>query len=102
MATYFPNTGTPPFWITLEQGKVARIAQRDRPQHRPARQRSQRWQDDHRRHLHGGAGSGAFQLLRGLMVGATGIEPVTSSVSATHREPLCGRPFRQVTLNRNG
>jgi hypothetical protein len=23
VAIYFPNTGTPPFWITLEQGKVA-------------------------------------------------------------------------------
>jgi integrase len=27
------------------------------------------------------------------LVGATGFEPVTSSVSANHREPLCGRPF---------
>ena len=27
------------------------------------------------------------------MVGATGFEPVTSSVSAKHREPLCKTPF---------
>jgi hypothetical protein len=31
----------------------------------------------------------AFPLVRGGVVGATGFEPVTSSVSAKHREPLC-------------
>jgi hypothetical protein len=33
-------------------------------------------------------------------VGATGFEPVTSSVSAKHREPLCQEPFSQVTSHR--
>jgi hypothetical protein len=33
-------------------------------------------------------------------VGATGFEPVTSSVSAICREPLCGRPFPQVKRDR--
>jgi hypothetical protein len=47
-------------------------------------------------------GPAAFPLVRGLMVGATGFEPVTSSVSAKSREPLCGRPFMQVTLDRKG
>jgi hypothetical protein len=31
LATYFPNTGTPPFWITVEQGQVAKIAQQFLP-----------------------------------------------------------------------
>jgi hypothetical protein len=35
-----------------------------------------------------------------LLVGATGFEPVTSSVSANHREPLCSTPFAQVTSDR--
>jgi hypothetical protein len=30
----------------------------------------------------------AFALVRGGVVGATGFEPVTSSVSANRREPL--------------
>jgi len=34
------------------------------------------------------------------MVGAGGVEPPSSSVSARSREPLCGRPFPQVTLDR--
>src|SRR5215211_1185353 len=34
------------------------------------------------------------------MVGATGFEPVTPSVSANHREPLCYPPFSQVTSDR--
>jgi hypothetical protein len=42
----------------------------------------------------------AFLLVRGLMVGATGFEPVTPSVSAKHREPLCYPPFSQVAANR--
>jgi hypothetical protein len=33
-------------------------------------------------------------------VGATGFEPVASSVSANHREPLCYTPFSQVGPNR--
>src|SRR5215207_7463565 len=40
-------------------------------------------------------------LSRGV-VGATGFEPVTSSVSAKHREPLCQEPFSQVTTDRRG
>jgi hypothetical protein len=35
-------------------------------------------------------------------VGATGFEPVTSSVSAKHKEPLCSTPFSQVTSDRRG
>ena len=27
LATYFPNSGTAPFWITVEQGQATRIAQ---------------------------------------------------------------------------
>jgi hypothetical protein len=34
------------------------------------------------------------------MVGAGGVEPPAPSVSANYREPLCGRPFSQVTLDR--
>jgi hypothetical protein len=34
------------------------------------------------------------------LVGATGFEPVTSSVSANGREALCGSPFPQVATNR--
>jgi hypothetical protein len=34
------------------------------------------------------------------VVGATGFEPVTSSVSAKCKEPLCGPPFPQVAANR--
>jgi hypothetical protein len=38
--------------------------------------------------------------LHRYLVGATGFEPVTPSVSATHREPLCSTPFSQVASNR--
>jgi hypothetical protein len=31
-----------------------------------------------------------------LLVGLPGLEPGTSSLSATHREPLCGPPLPQV------
>jgi hypothetical protein len=31
LATYFPNRGTPPFWITVEQGEVVKIAQQYLP-----------------------------------------------------------------------
>jgi hypothetical protein len=34
------------------------------------------------------------------LVGATGFEPVTPSVSAKHREPLCYSPYSQVTPDR--
>jgi hypothetical protein len=34
------------------------------------------------------------------VVGATGFEPVTPSVSAKPREPLCKAPFSQVTADR--
>jgi hypothetical protein len=37
-----------------------------------------------------------FPLVGVSLVGATGFEPVTSSVSANHREPLCYTPFSQV------
>ena len=51
----------------------------------------------------GGAGRPiAFPLVRAYVVGATGFEPVTSSVSAKPREPLCYRPFSQVTFDRRG
>jgi hypothetical protein len=42
----------------------------------------------------------AFPLVRALLVGATGFEPVTSSVSAKHRKPLCSTPLSQVAANR--
>jgi hypothetical protein len=35
-------------------------------------------------------------------VGAGGVEPPSSSVSANHREPLCYTPFLQVALDRKG
>jgi len=31
LASYFPNSGTPPFWITVEQGQVTRLAQQYLP-----------------------------------------------------------------------
>jgi hypothetical protein len=31
LARYFPNSGTPPFWITVTQGQVTRIAQQYLP-----------------------------------------------------------------------
>jgi hypothetical protein len=31
LASYFPNSGTPPFWITVEQGQVTKIAQQYLP-----------------------------------------------------------------------
>jgi hypothetical protein len=31
LASWFPNAGTPPFWITVEQGQVAKIAQQYLP-----------------------------------------------------------------------
>jgi hypothetical protein len=31
LASYFPNSGTAPFWITVEQGQVAKIAQQFLP-----------------------------------------------------------------------
>ena len=31
LASYFPNSGTPPFWIVVEQGQVTRIAQQYLP-----------------------------------------------------------------------
>jgi hypothetical protein len=31
LASYFPNSGTPPFWIVVEQGQVTRIAQQFLP-----------------------------------------------------------------------
>jgi hypothetical protein len=34
------------------------------------------------------------------LVGATGFEPVTSSVSANNGEPLCQELFSQVAANR--
>jgi hypothetical protein len=47
-------------------------------------------------------GSAAFPLLRPGVVGATEFEPVTPSVSANHREPLCYPPFSQVAPDRKG
>jgi len=44
----------------------------------------------------------SFRLVRALLVGATGFEPVTPSVSANHREPLCQAPFLQVASDRRG
>ena len=31
LASYFPNSGTAPFWITVEQGQVTKIAQQFLP-----------------------------------------------------------------------
>jgi hypothetical protein len=31
LASYFPNSGTPPFWITVEQGQVTEMAQQYLP-----------------------------------------------------------------------
>jgi hypothetical protein len=31
LASWFPNSGTPPFWITVEQGQVIKIAQQYLP-----------------------------------------------------------------------
>jgi hypothetical protein len=31
LASWFPNSGTPPFWITVEQGQVTKIAQQYLP-----------------------------------------------------------------------
>jgi hypothetical protein len=31
LASYFPNSGRPPFWITVEQGQVTRIAEQYLP-----------------------------------------------------------------------
>jgi len=42
----------------------------------------------------------AFPLVRTGMVGATGFEPVTSSVSAKPQEPLCEPLFSQVGSDR--
>ena len=39
---------------------------------------------------------------RRCVVGATGFEPVASSVSAKCKEPLCGTPFPQVMPDRRG
>ena len=39
-------------------------------------------------------------LLKADMVGATGFEPVTSSMSANSGEALCYPPFPQVAFNR--
>jgi hypothetical protein len=36
------------------------------------------------------------------LVGATGFEPVTPSVSANGGDALCGWPFSQVTADRRG
>ena len=42
----------------------------------------------------------AFPLVSVLLVGATGFEPVTPSVSANGGEALCDPPFPHVTANR--
>ena len=49
---------------------------------------------------HQGTAESIKALLSSTMVGATGFEPVTSSVSAKHREPLCSAPFSQVAFDR--
>jgi DNA-binding CsgD family transcriptional regulator len=49
-----------------------------------------------------GNGPASFPLVSAVLVGATGFEPVTSSVSAKYRELLCGRPFSQVAPDRRG
>jgi hypothetical protein len=60
-----------------------------------------RWGPGHRRSLSiSRTHRSTKALLNRYMVGATGFEPVTSSVSANCREPLCGRPFSQVAVNR--
>jgi hypothetical protein len=42
----------------------------------------------------------AFPLVRLYVVGATGFEPVTSSVSVNAGLPLCYPPFSQLTFDR--
>jgi hypothetical protein len=42
----------------------------------------------------------AFPLVSVVLVGATGLEPVTSSVSANNGEALCYPSLSQVGLNR--
>ena len=42
----------------------------------------------------------AFTLVKALLVGATGFEPVTSSVSVNEGLPLCSTPFSQVAPDR--
>jgi hypothetical protein len=42
----------------------------------------------------------AFPPVSVLLVGATGFERVTTSVSAKPREPLCYTPFSQVIADR--
>jgi hypothetical protein len=44
----------------------------------------------------------AFPLFMTLSVGATEFEPVTSSVSAKPREPLCYPLLSQVASDRRG
>ena len=39
-------------------------------------------------------------LARGGVVGTTGFEPVTSSVSANRGEALCSTPLLEVAVNR--
>jgi hypothetical protein len=43
-----------------------------------------------------------FRWSEGQFVGLGGLEPPASSLSAKCREPLCGRPFLQVALDRRG
>ena len=31
LASYFPNSGTAPFWITVDQGQVTKVAQQFLP-----------------------------------------------------------------------
>jgi hypothetical protein len=54
----------------------------------------------HRPQGHQGTVESTKALLNSTIVGATGFEPVTSSVSAKPGEPLCYTPFSQVALNR--
>jgi hypothetical protein len=42
----------------------------------------------------------AFPLVSVYVVGATGFEPVTSSVSANSGEALCSTPLLEVAVNR--
>jgi hypothetical protein len=44
----------------------------------------------------------AFALVIGLVEPSAGIEPATPSLPWNHREPLCGPPFLQVALDRQG
>jgi hypothetical protein len=49
-----------------------------------------------------GDGRPAFALFSAYVEPPAGIEPATPSLPWNHQEPLCGPPFPQLTLDRQG